>query len=400
MAHPTVQQWLPLLSAGIWLSLTAYQLIRDRFRTWTEIFFIATTFFFGIYALADVVFFNTPTGDLGWAKRAALASFSAITLAAQFFMLFGAVFLTRMRMALLLTMVPTLLLLPWLWTSLVRGMISLHADGSAPYVGEWDDTVYLVWSAYILAYMGVGAFAFWKTYREVTQLTARLRWRMRGIVLAMVIGLVLGASTNMIRGLTNTPILPLFSTASAIPGVVAWIALSPSSKERLSTAVRIWKARHYDIKAAFLTFEDGTLIGSKVKPGEKIVDRDLFGATLDVIQNFMRTSFPGMRGTWLKSISHGDYVLVIERARRAYLTLVLTGRETDQLRRQMRDLLLLYESQNREALASWRGLPDDAVGTDDFLESFFAEGAVEDAPAPNASVAGTEPTPSFAEPKR
>ena len=375
MGFLEVQQWLPLLSAGVWLGLTGYQLYRDRYRTWTEVYFLATTFFVGMYALSDFLFFMTPTGDFAWAERAALSSFSSLTLAVLFFMLFGVVFLTRFRNVHLLATLPVLILLPLLWGNLVEGWKSVHPDGRAPYVGDWDSSVYLLWSAYVVVYMTVGAVAFWRTYREVTRVTSRLRGRMRGIMIAVILSFALGASTNMISGLVRessevTQILPLFSTAVVIPGLVSFVALSPLGKERLSTAVRVWKSRQYDVKAVFLIFEDGTLIGAKVKPGERMVDKDLFGATLDVIQNFMQTSFPGLRGG-LRAISHGDHTLVMERARKVYLTLVIGGRETDQLRRQMRDLLLGYEQTNRAALDDWRGLPDDAEGTEELIDAFL-----------------------------
>jgi len=52
---------------------------------------------------------------------------------------------------------------------------------------------------------------------------------------------------------------------------------------------------------------------------------------------------------------------------------VITGLETDQLRRQMRDALLAFEVVNADALARWRGLADDARGAGDLLESFLGE---------------------------
>src|SRR5437879_13857032 len=97
----------------------------------------------------------------------------------------------------------------------------------------------------------------------------------------------------------------------------------------------MFQARRYSIKAVFLTFHDGTLIGAKTKPGETAIDQDLFGATLDVIQNFMRTSFPILRGKSLSSIVHGCYTLVFAKARVTYLTAVLEGEETVQFRPSM-----------------------------------------------------------------
>jgi len=375
MSHLTLEQWLPLGTAITWFALVIYQVARDRYRTWTEVFFLGAAFFAGLYALSDLLFFNAV--DLRWAETAALASFTALTLSALFFMLFGVVFYTRMRRTLFLAAGPGLVLLPYVWLNLVVGFESLEPAGGPPYVGEWDDTAYLLWAAFVLLYAVVGAVAFFLTYREVAATTPKLRGRMRGLMIAFVLMVALGSSTNLIRGIVGYRILPLFSTAMILPAAVAFLALSPMSKERLSVAVRKWKARHYDIKAAILIFEDGTLIDSKVRAGERMIDQDLFSGTLDVIQNFMRTSIPLLRGKWLRSISQGDYTLVIERVRRATLTLVLSGQETDQLRRQMRDLLLRWEDENRRVLDHWNGLPEEAVGTDALLAQFFIEAPID-----------------------
>jgi|GEM_PF-1591059 len=369
MSHPQVEQWLPLVTAVLWFSAATVQVARDRFRTWTEAFYLATCFFLGGYALSDTFYFNAPT--IAQARVAALTSFSSLTLAAAFFMLFGVVFASRMRRWLLLAIVPAIVLLPFLWAYLPEGFRSLHGDGTPPYLGTWDDFWFTVWTGYVLMYSALGAGAFYLTYRKATGRGTKLRRRMRLLMASIVLVIALGSMTNVLRGLLELEMLPLFSSALAVPAAVALYTLAPSSKERLSAAVRRWKARRYDVKAAFLIYRDGTLIGAKTAPGEPVVDQDLFSGTLDVIQNFMRTSFPGLRGKWLRSVRHGDYSLVIERGKWAYMTLVLAGQESDQLRRQMRDELLAYESTNDQALERWEGVLEDAVGTDELLSKFF-----------------------------
>jgi len=118
-------------------------------------------------------------------------------------------------------------------------------------------------------------------------------------------------------------------------------------------------------------FNDGTLIASRVKTGGAKVDKDVFSATLDVIQNFMRTSFPILRGTSLRTIEHGQYRIVIERGRSCYLTVVLEGEENDLLRRQIRDSLLEFEAQNAAILSRWRGVTSEASGSDEILRRLF-----------------------------
>ncbi len=365
---PTQQYW-PLITAGVWYALAAYQVYRDRYRTWTEAFFLAACFFTGSYALTDVFFFTAPTTTQ--AENAALIGFTFMTFVATFLFLFAVVFYTRMRRAYLLAFLPAFVLLPFIWSGLVVRILPLETTGP-PWVGDWNDTVFIAWVGLILVYALLAAVALLRTYLEVASQTTKLRRRMLGLLLTTLIAVVVGVSTNVWRGMTHSDVLPLFSTGLALPGIVAFVTLSPFTTERFSVAVRRWKASQYNIKAAFLIFTDGTLIGAKVRSGEKVIDQDLFGATLDVIQNFMRTSFPGLRGA-LSAIKHGEYTLVMERGRHAYLTVVLQGEENDQLRRHMRDLLLQYERNNQPVLADWRGIPAEAIGTDVLLNSLLEE---------------------------
>jgi len=131
--------------------------------------------------------------------------------------------------------------------------------------------------------------------------------------------------------------------------------------------MRRFRARRYVIQSAFLVYNDGTLIGSVSRQGQGDMDRDLFSATLDVIQNFMRTSFPLLRGKSLKTIEHGDLRIIIERGRLSYIAVVLDGEENDLLRRQMRDELQQFEEANKAVLAKWRGVVQDAAGADEML---------------------------------
>ena len=372
MALLPFQQYWPLAAVGVWWGLSVYQVYRDRYRTWTEVFFLAGCFFVGAYALSDVFFFTA--ANKNQAVVAALISFTVLTLAVYFIFLFALVFYTRMRTLYALTLVPVVGLIGLVWIGLVpslQAITPLPGYPGPPWLGSWDKTVFLVWVLGSMGYGVLAAYFLLRTYREVADQTTKLRRRMLGLLLTTVLAVLLGG-TNVLRSVTNFEILPLFSTGLVLPGIVSVMTLSPSSTERFSVAVRRWKASRYDIKAAFVIFMDGTLIGSKTRAGEKVIDQDLFGATLDVIQNFMRTSFPTLRGS-LSAVKQGDFTLVMERGKYAYLTIILKGEENDQLRRHMRDILLQYEHDNQPVLADWRGMPSEAIGTDALLGSLLEE---------------------------
>ena len=237
----------------------------------------------------------------------------------------------------------------------------------------FNEVVFLIFLVYIAAYSLGGIVNIYRLHKIVRTVSPQLAQRTRGFLIVFALVIVLGLGTNGALGALRSNIPPPFSTLALIIAAATIYTLYPGSTQRISEAVRRFQSRRYSIKASFLTFEDGTLIGSKARPGETVIDQDLFGATLDVIQNFMRTSFPILRGKSLSSISHGTYTLVVERGRHTYVTVVLEGEETDQLRRQMRDLLLEFETNNRAVLAQWRGMPEEAKGTDNMLSAFFAE---------------------------
>jgi len=362
---------LPLVSATAWFALAALQVYRDRIHTWTETFFLAACFFAGFYAVADWLFFNAMNDTSAF--LAALMSLTSVALTVLFLFLFTLVYIGRMKRAYWsFTAVATGMLL-LLWTNGLEGVVRPPAGGGL-YYPVFNPAGFLVFLVYIIAFSLGGVVNLYRLHRIVRESSAQLARRTRGLLLIFVLVLLLGIGTNGYLGLVrNQQIPPPFSTLLLVVAGATIYTLYPGSRQRISEAIRRFQARRYSIKAVLMTYEDGTLIGSKIRPGEKVIDQDLFGATLDVIQNFMRTSFPILRGKSLTSISHGSYTLIMERGRHTYLTVVLEGEESDQLRRQMRDLLLEFEAFNREVLANWQGIPAEARGTDELLGMFFID---------------------------
>ncbi len=127
-----------------------------------------------------------------------------------------------------------------------------------------------------------------------------------------------------------------------------------------------------DVIAVLLTYMDGTLIGSRTRAGEALGDPDLVAGTLSLIQDFMRTSFPVLRGESLRTIVQGRYRLLIDSGEWTQLILVVQGAEAPELRATMHALREAFERENQESLARWNGRSREVVGLDRFLGSFFA----------------------------
>ena len=363
---------VPLISAAAWLLLVSLQVFRDRWHTWTETFFLFCCCFAGIYAIGDWLFFNAPADAYGLAQIYALVSLTGITLAVNFFLLFTLVYVDRMRRVYWTFMLITIVVLMMILFLGIEGL-ELPTAQTPLWRAVFRPAVFAIYLLYILVYSVLGIRNLYRLSRIVRESSVALARRASGLMTTFTLVLILGLATNGYIGLSHQAIPPPFSTLLIFVAASAYYTLYPIGRERISEAIRRFQARRYSIKAVFLTYRDGTLIGAKTRPGETAIDQDLFGATLDVIQNFMRTSFPFLRGKSLTSISHGSYILVVEPSRYAYLTVVLDGEESDQLRRQMRDLLLAFEERNRRALERWRGMPEEAIGTEELLSSFFFE---------------------------
>ena len=143
-------------------------------------------------------------------------------------------------------------------------------------------------------------------------------------------------------------------------------------------------SRQPEVRAAFLTDHAGLLLASRVDPEEGMVDGDLFSATLDVIQNFMRTSFPVLRGRSLSAIHQGDCTLVLEPGDKALLTVLVRGRETESLRRRMRKVLRDFEVQNEGRLHAGLVHTDSVRGAEELMSRIMVGGDSHSARPPRA----------------
>jgi len=366
LALVDILKYLPLVTAAVWYLIVANQVYRDRRHTATEVFFLTCCFFAGTYALSDFYFFNSASP--GAASSAATLSVTTFTLTVVFFFLFTQVYIAKMRSIYFVALIPGILLLPVVWGGMLEGVTKTESF----YLPQYRLAPFAVWLSFVLVYSLAGIRNLWKLHRIVRSQSPSLAKRSGGILYSFLIIFLLGFFTNGIIGtLPNPAIPPPFSTLLVIPGLAALFTLSPLRRDRISEVVRRFRARRYELREAYLMFNDGTLIASRVRAGGVEVDQDLFSATLDVIQNFMRTSFPILRGTSLRTIEHGDYRIIIERGRSCYLTLVLAGEENDLLRRLMRDSLLEFEASNADILSRWRGVASEATGSDELFRRLF-----------------------------
>ncbi|MFQ5909042.1 MAG: hypothetical protein ACE5JE_09525 [Thermoplasmata archaeon] len=357
---------LPLATFVVWASIGFFQLYRRRIRTLTEIAFVAGSFSFAGYAVSDWLFFGA--GDEAMAFLLARVSVSIVTVAAYLFFLFTKLFLTRAHRTDALLALPFLGALALVWGGLVLGV-----GGGVPWgwSAVFEPTLFQVWLGYILAYTSAGIWYTYQTYLVVRQNSQFLGRGMLGILNSYLAALVLGFGTNAVYQIAGLQLMPMFSTTLVLPGIVSLYVLVPVTRDRISTVMHKWKSTRYNVLGVYLIYENGTLIASRTTFEDQTVDDDIFGATLDAIQTFMRTSFPALLGKSLRRIEHGDVKILIEQGRHSYLATIIEGEDTDTLWITMKEAVERFERTNEPVLPDWSGLLQELEEVDETLDDLF-----------------------------
>lgn len=358
--------WGPIATTTVWLGVVVLQAARYRYRTWTERFLLTTCACFVAYAAADAVVFWAPTAGDAW--LAEVLGVTALTLSTAFFVLFAAALYGQPTRELFLVFAPSAALIA-LGPILLAAPPVAGGPGGPAFLPAYDPLGFAFWAVYVDAYALTGVIPLVRTYHEVRGQVRVSARRTFGFVLAAALGIALWIAWNVTVVLFRLTTPPFFSTLLVLPGIVALVASLPANRGPLFPGLRRTKGRSYGVQAAFLVHRSGLLIASSDVWREVGVDADLFGATLDTIQNFMQTSFPTLGGPGLRSVAFGNRTLLVERGRYAYLIVVLSGREDDPLRWTLRDLLREFESRNADALRDWTGGPEEITGTEALLSA-------------------------------
>lgn len=362
---------LPLATLAVWSTVTILQLARRRLRTLTEMAFLVGAASWAGYAGFDWLVFHAQ--DEATAFLLAKASLTCVTLAAFFFLLFTKLFLTKPQRGDLLLLGPLGLALALTWGGMV---VTMRGPVPWGWTAVFDVPLFLVWLLYVVAYAAAGVWFTYRTYLVVRENSESLGLRLFGILISFLTALVLGLGTNTVFHSLDIAMMPLFSTALVFPGIITLYVLVPLTRDRISSVIRRWKSTRYKVLGGYLIYQNGTLIASRTTLVDPGMDEDIFSATLDAIQTFMRTSFPLLLGKSLRRIEHGDVNILIERGRYSYLALLIQGEDPDTLWIKMRESVERFEAGNEPELTDWSGAPDDLQRVEETLEDLFTEAVV------------------------
>ena len=233
---------MPILSAAAWFVLAILQVYRDRWHTWTETFFLFACFFAGLYAIGDWLFFGA--NSLESAQLAALISFTGLTLATNFFLLFTLVYVDRMRTWYWAFMIISFVMLIMIWIPNVTISRIVAPQGPGLYVPEFHPIPFGIYLVYTLTYGLAGVRNLYRLYSIVRESSKVVARRALGLMITFTFVLILGLATNGLLGIIgNTQVPPPFSTLLVLVAGVAYYTLYPAGRQRISEAIRLFQAR-------------------------------------------------------------------------------------------------------------------------------------------------------------
>ena len=127
------------------------------------------------------------------------------------------------------------------------------------------------------------------------------------------------------------------------------------------------------VEEVFLVSQGGTLISHYSRTLKPHMDRDILAAMLTAVQSFIRDSFDPTENGGLKELAFGRRKILIRQGAQTFLAVVIAGRASAGLARQMKTTLFRVEDAYHDVLASWSGYVDELVGADRILAAALVE---------------------------
>ncbi len=133
----------------------------------------------------------------------------------------------------------------------------------------------------------------------------------------------------------------------------------------------VWRSRRPAIEEAFLIHRDGVLLYhlSRSIGGEGEKDRDILGAMLTAVQDFVKDSFKYGENRDLNKLEFGDYRVLIERGKHIFLAVVLSTTTGEaEVRRKVRRVIDDVEAKFGAELEDFSGEMDPILGIRDLVK--------------------------------
>ncbi|MEK6987794.1 MAG: hypothetical protein AABX97_06850 [Candidatus Thermoplasmatota archaeon] len=125
------------------------------------------------------------------------------------------------------------------------------------------------------------------------------------------------------------------------------------------------------IEEVFLVYRDGVLLSHLSRTLMADKDEDVLSGMLTAVQEFVRDAFRYGEHRELHQMDFGDYRILIERGKLAYLAVVYSGKNSSSVRKRVRMVLDRIESTYASVLDNWDGDMEKVVGARDIIRDYL-----------------------------
>jgi len=162
------------------------------------------------------------------------------------------------------------------------------------------------------------------------------------------------------------------ATITIVPDLsgLLWIGLAGAIA---APALGLYVARRQRvaIEEVFLVYRDGVLISHLSRTLMPDKDEDVLSGMLTAVQEFVRDAFRYGEHRELHQMDFGDYRILIERGRLAYLAVVYSGRNSAAVSKRVRAVLDRIETAYAAVLETWDGDMEQVVGARDMIRDYL-----------------------------
>ena len=378
---------LPLATAGLWGTVAYIPLVRYRFASPFRASLSVAFLSLAAWSVLDWAFFRAAAaGDVGLALVLSQSRNTAMTLA-MFSLLVSAKWIYRghSRYDILLGL-PLLTSLALIWGGMTTGVAL-----PAPTV-ERDPTLYALWVALELAYVGGAMLLFSALFAARRDLPSRLRTRFFGGGLSLFTLSALWLGSNLATGLSRSSAPAWLSPLLAVPAIVILLAFAPLSSEEIGEVFLGVAAVEQRVSALYVFYRTGEPLVALGASRSLPIEAEQLQGVLDIVGNFVETSMKGFRGYEVTALRFDRLGIVAVRGQYIIVAALYDGPVYDVLRAEMLRSLREFEERRWQDLATWEAASHVAEEVADDLSRLVAPPAAAPSSATKPTTAARMPT--------
>ena len=162
------------------------------------------------------------------------------------------------------------------------------------------------------------------------------------------------------------------ATITIVPDLTGllWIGLAGAIAAPTLGLV-VARRQRVSIEEVFLVYRDGVLIAHLSRTLMPDKDEDVLSGMLTAVQEFVRDAFRYGEHRELHQMDFGDYRILIERGRLAYLAVVYAGRNSAAVGKRVRTVLDRIETTYASVLETWDGDMERVIGARDIIRDYL-----------------------------